>query len=175
MVGAVVEAANVLCRIIEAGGKILLCGNGGSAADAQHIAAEFTCRLRASMQRPGIAAVALTTDTSFLTACANDFGFDTVFARLTEVLGRPGDALIAISTSGDSPNVVRGVSCARDKGIFTIGLLGGNGGQLGSLVDLPIVVPSQSTACIQECHIAIGHILCELIEEILYGFLRSGG
>jgi D-sedoheptulose 7-phosphate isomerase len=169
----IVSAARTLSAVIAAGGKILLCGNGGSAADSQHIAAEFTCRLRASMQRPGIAAIALTTDTSFLTACSNDFGFESVFERLIDALGRQGDALIAISTSGESENVHRAVLRARASGIFTIGLLGSTSGRLGAIVDLPILVPSNSTAHIQESHIAIGHILCELTEEILYGVYRS--
>jgi len=168
-IGIIVESARALSRLVAAGGKILLCGNGGSAADAQHIAAEFTCRLRASMNRPGIPAIALTTDTSFLTACSNDFGFESVFERLIDALGGQGDALIAISTSGESQNVIRAVSRARSKGMITVGFLGGAGGQLAGLVDLAIVVPSRSTAHIQESHIAIGHILCELVEEELYG------
>jgi D-sedoheptulose 7-phosphate isomerase len=174
-VGIIVESARALSRAVAAGGKILLCGNGGSAADAQHIAAEFTCRLRASMSRPGIPAIALTTDTSFLTACANDFGFESVFERLIDALGQSGDALIAISTSGESQNVIRAVSRARSKGILTVGFLGGSGGWLASLVDLAIVVPTQATAHIQESHIAIGHILCELVEEMLYGAYSSAG
>jgi phosphoheptose isomerase len=168
-VTGIVDAAHRLAQIVSGGGKIMLCGNGGSAADSQHIAAEFTCRLRASMQRPGIPAIALTTDTSFLTACANDFGFDAVFERLVEALGRPGDALIAISTSGSSQNVIRAVALAKSKGIFTLGLLGASGGALAALVDRAIVVPSHSTQHIQESHTAIGHLLCELIEEELYG------
>jgi D-sedoheptulose 7-phosphate isomerase len=165
----IVSAAQQVARTISGGGKILLCGNGGSAADAQHIAAEFTCRLRASMQRPGIPAIALTTDTSFLTACANDFGFETVFERLIAALGRPGDLLVAISTSGGSRNVIRAVNYARSNGIFTLGFLGGTGGELSGLVDLGIVVPSTSTQHIQEAHAAFGHIICELVEEMVFG------
>jgi D-sedoheptulose 7-phosphate isomerase len=169
----IAEAARRLATCVTNGGKIMLCGNGGSAADSQHLAAEFTSRLRASLERAPIAAIALTTDTSFLTARANDYGFDDVFERLVLALGRPGDALIAISTSGDSRNVIRAVSSAKTKDITTVGFLGGTGGILGGLVDLPIIVPSDSTQHIQECHITIGHILCELIEEFLYGALRS--
>ena len=169
----IVEAARQLADRVGRGGKIMLCGNGGSAADSQHIAAEFTSRLRASMERPGIPAIALTTDTSFLTARANDYGFDDVFERLIDSLGRPEDALIGISTSGTSRNVVRAVTRSREKGILTIGLLGGTGGALAGIVDLPIVVPSDSTQHIQESHIAIGHILCELVEEMLYGNLQQ--
>src|SRR5580704_10211314 len=140
----IVEAALRLAECVTRGGKIMLCGNGGSAADSQHIAAEFTSRLRSSMERPGIPAMALTTDTSFLTARANDYGFDDVFERLIDSLGRSGDALIGISTSGTSRNVVRAVARAREKEILTIGLLGGTGGVLAGLADLAIIVPSNS-------------------------------
>ncbi len=165
----IADAAGQLSQRVADGGKIMLCGNGGSAGDSQHIAAEFTSRLRASMDRPGIPALALTTDSSYLTARGNDYGFDDIFERLIDSLGRPGDALIAISTSGTSRNVVRAVVRAREKQILTVGLLGGSGGVLADLVDLAIVVPSSSVQHIQESHIAIGHILCELVEETLYG------
>ena len=167
--GVIADAAGQLAQRVAEGGKIMLCGNGGSAGDSQHIAAEFTSRLRASMERPGIPAIALTTDSSYLTARGNDYGFDDIFERLIDSLGRPGDALIAISTSGTSRNVVRAVARAREKQILTVGLLGGTGGVLAGLVDLSIIVPSNSTQHIQESHIAIGHILCELVEETLYG------
>lgn len=169
----IVEAARRLAGCVARGGKIMLCGNGGSAADSQHIAAEFTSRLRASMERPGIPALALTTDSSFLTARGNDYGFDDIFERLVDTLGHSGDALIAISTSGTSRNVVRAAARAKERSILTIGLLGGTGGTLERIVDLPIMVPSVSVQHIQESHIAIGHILCELVEEILYGSLDS--
>ena len=172
-VSVIVEAARQLAISVKNGGKIMLCGNGGSAADSQHLAAEFTSRLRATMERPAIAAIALTTDTSFLTARANDYGFDEVFERLVDGLGRPGDALIGISTSGGSRNVIRAVCRAKTKGIKTVGFLGGTGGELAGIVDLPILVPSDSTQHIQEAHITIGHVLCELIEESLYGALSS--
>jgi D-sedoheptulose 7-phosphate isomerase len=165
----IADTARQVAQCVVRGGKIMLCGNGGSAGDCQHIAAEFTNRLRASMDRPGIPALALTTDSSYLTARGNDYGFDDIFERLIDSLGRQGDALIAISTSGTSRNVVRAVTRAREKQILTVGLLGGSGGVLASLVDLAIVVPSSSVQHIQESHIAIGHILCELVEETLYG------
>jgi D-sedoheptulose 7-phosphate isomerase len=170
---AIVSAGLRLAEAVLKGGKILLCGNGGSAADCQHIAAELTNRLRASVERPGIAAIALTTDTSFLTARANDYGFDDVYERLVDALGRAGDALIGISTSGTSRNVVRAVARARERGLVTVGLLGGSGGVLAGMVDEAIVVPSQSTQYIQESHIAVGHLLCQVIEETLYGTLTS--
>lgn len=168
-VAVIADAAVQLADCVARGGKIMLCGNGGSAADCQHIAAEFTNRLRSSMDRPGIPALALTTDSSYLTARGNDYGFDDIFERLIDSLGRAGDALIAISTSGTSRNVVRAVERAREKEILTIGILGGTGGVLAGLVDTAIVVPSASVQHIQESHIAIGHILCELVEETLYG------
>jgi D-sedoheptulose 7-phosphate isomerase len=165
----IADTAGHLAECVARGGKIMLCGNGGSAADCQHIAAEFTSRLRASMDRPGIPALALTTDSSYLTARGNDYGFDDIFERLIDSLGRAGDALIAISTSGTSRNIVRAAARAREKEILTIGLLGGTGGVLAGLVDLAILVPGASVQHIQESHIAIGHILCELVEETLYG------
>ncbi len=141
---AIVEAA---CRLAACGGKIMLCGNGGSAADCRHIAAEFTSWLRATMERPGIPALTLTTDSSYLTAPGSDYGFDDIFERLVDSLGRPGDVLIAISTSGTSRNVVRAVARAREKQILTVGLLGGTGGgALGSMtVDLALIITSTST------------------------------
>ena len=166
---AIVQAALKLADVVSKGGKILLCGNGGSAADCQHIAAELTNRLRASTERPGIPAIALTTDTSYLTARGNDYGFDDVYERLVGTLGNPGDALIAISTSGASRNVIRAAECARRRQMTTIGLLGGTGGELAGMVDVAIMVPSRSTQHVQESHIAIGHILCEILEEELYG------
>jgi D-sedoheptulose 7-phosphate isomerase len=179
---AIAEAGRRIAERVARGGKIMLCGNGGSAADSQHMAAEFTSRLRASLERPPIAAIALTTDTSFLTARANDYGFDEVFERLVLGLGQPADVLIGISTSGNSENVVRAVKCCQARNILTVGFLGCSGGKLGSLVDIPITVPSDSTQYIQESHIAIGHIVCELVEEALYGdkiseyeFLAKGG
>jgi D-sedoheptulose 7-phosphate isomerase len=167
--GEIVAAAEMMIETLRAGGKVMLCGNGGSAADSQHIAAEFTNRLSAELSRPPLAALALTTDTSFLTANANDYGFEHVFERQVQALGREGDVLIGISTSGTSQNVVRAVRCCRELHIKTIGLLGGNGGEVRQLVDVAIVVPSTSTQHVQEAHITIGHIVSQLVEEALFG------
>lgn len=162
-------AAALLAACLSDGGKILLCGNGGSAADCQHIAAELVSVLRKDFVRPALAAIALTTDTSLLTASANDFGFEGIFARQVEALGRRGDVLIGISTSGNSPNVLRAVSRARELGLHTIGFTGATGGALADLVDMVIRVPSDNVQHIQEAHTAIGHILCELAERTLFG------
>jgi D-sedoheptulose 7-phosphate isomerase len=165
----ILAAADMMTHALRAGGKVMLCGNGGSAADSQHIAAEFTNRLSADVQRPALAALALTTDTSFLTSNANDYGFEHVFERQVEALGREGDVLIGISTSGNSRNVVRAAQCCRERHINTIGLLGSSGGQLRELVDVAILVPSTSTQHIQEAHITIGHIVSDLVEQALFG------
>lgn len=151
------------------GKKLLLCGNGGSAADCQHIAAEFMIRLSRHVQRPALPAVALTTDTSNLTAGGNDIGWDNVFARSIEGLGNEGDVLIAISTSGNSPNIIKAVEMAHTKKMFVIGFLGGSGGILKDTVDLPITIPSSNVQRIQEGHITLAHIICELVESELYG------
>lgn len=152
------------CRAaLTAGQKILFCGNGGSAADAQHLAAELIGRFQ--KERRSLAAVALTTDTSILTAVANDYGYEEVFARQVEGLGRSGDVLIGISTSGNSKNVVKAVEKARDIGMHTIAFTGEGGGKLSSLCDITLAVPSKVTARIQEMHILVGHIICELVEE----------
>ena len=150
------------------GNKLLLCGNGGSAADSQHIAAEFMIRLSHDLERPAIPAIALTTDSSNLTAGGNDIGYENVFARNVEGLGNKGDVLIAISTSGNSANVIKAVEKAHEKEMTVIGFLGGSGGKLKALVDIAIVVPSESTQRIQEGHITVGHILCEAVERNLY-------
>jgi D-sedoheptulose 7-phosphate isomerase len=150
---------------LRAGGKLLLCGNGGSAADCQHLAAELTGRL--VRDRRPLAALALTTDTSALTCIANDYSFADVFARQVTALGRPGDCLVAVSTSGNSENVIRAVQAAREAGMTVIGLLGRDGGKLAALCDTSIVVPAQSTARIQEAHIFIGHTLCGMAEQAL--------
>lgn len=163
---AVARAAEILIAAIQAGGKVLIFGNGGSAADAQHIAAELVNRL--NHDRPPIAAIALTTDSSILTSVGNDSTFDELFERQLRALGRAGDIAVAISTSGNSPNVLRAVEAARELGIKTIGLAGRNGGRLAGAVDLALVVATESTQRIQETHITIGHILCELIEEALF-------
>jgi D-sedoheptulose 7-phosphate isomerase len=151
------------------GHKLLLCGNGGSAADCQHIATEFMIRLSHHINRPALAAIALTTDTSNLTAGGNDIGFENVFARNVEGLGAEGDVLIAISTSGNSPNIIKAVDKAHQKKMFIVGFLGSNGGKLKDIVDLPIIIPSTNTQRIQEGHITVAHIICELVETELYG------
>ena len=163
---SVARAAEILITAIQAGGKVLIFGNGGSAADAQHIAAELVNRLR--HDRPPIAAIALTTDSSILTSVGNDSTFDELFERQLRALGRAGDVALAISTSGNSPNVLRAAEAARELGIKTIGLAGRNGGRLAGAVDLALIVATESTQRIQETHITIGHILCELIEEALF-------
>jgi D-sedoheptulose 7-phosphate isomerase len=152
-------------RSIRRGGKILLFGNGGSAADAQHIAAEMVIRYKT--QRRPISAIALTTDSSALTACGNDFGFEAVFARQVEALGREGDVVVGISTSGSSRNVLAGLEMARLHGMVTTGLTGGDGGAMQGLCDSLVIVPSATTARIQEMHIMIGHILCKALETRL--------
>jgi len=149
--------------------KILLCGNGGSAADCQHIATEFVIRMSHDIQRPAIPAIALTTDTSNLTAGSNDIGFENVFARSIEALGKSGDVLIAVSTSGKSENINRALRKARERGLVSIGLLGKDGGRAKSLCDHAIIVPSDDTQRIQEGHITIGHIICGLVEKEMYG------
>jgi D-sedoheptulose 7-phosphate isomerase len=150
---------------LEAGHRIFLCGNGGSAADAQHIAAELVGRFVAD--RRSLPAIALTTDTSALTAIANDYGYEHIFSRQLEGLASAGDVLVAISTSGNSANVVRAVESAKAAGMTVLGLLGGNGGALREQCDQSVVVPSSITARIQECHILIGHVMCDMVEEQL--------
>jgi D-sedoheptulose 7-phosphate isomerase len=164
----IMEAAEIIASALKAGGKILLCGNGGSAADCQHMAAEFVSVLSKDFNRPGLKAIALTTDTSLLTAYANDFGFEGVFARQVETLGSPGDVLIGISTSGNSKNIIRAVEVAQRLKMLTI-VLTGKGGRLGKMGGVAICVPSASTQHIQESHIAIEHILCELVERYVFG------
>jgi D-sedoheptulose 7-phosphate isomerase len=159
------ETLEILEHGLRRGGKLLLFGNGGSAADAQHIAAELIIRYKAD--RAAISAIALTTDSSALTACGNDLGFDAVFERQIEGLGREGDVAVGISTSGNSANVLKGLSQARAMGLRTVGLTGGTGGQMRSMCDALIVVPSSVTARIQEMHITIGHVLCKALEQRL--------
>jgi D-sedoheptulose 7-phosphate isomerase len=161
----VTGAAETIAAALSQGQKLMLCGNGGSAADCQHIAAEFTGRF-INDRRP-LAALALSTDSSALTCIANDYSFDDVFYRQVLALGQKGDCLLAISTSGNSRNVIRAAEAARDTGIRTIGMLGRDGGRLKELCDVAIVVPSATTARIQEAHIFIGHTLCGLVERAL--------
>lgn len=165
----ILAADKLLVDAFKNGKKLLLCGNGGSAADCQHIATEFVIRLSHKINRPALPAIALTTDTSNLTAGGNDIGFENVFARTLQGLGAEGDVLIAISTSGNSPNIIKAVEAAKTKGIKAIGLLGGLGGRLLDMVEVAIVIPSYNTQRIQEGHITVAHILCEMTEEELYG------
>ena len=164
----VARAAELLVNALLDGGRILLCGNGGSAADSQHLAAEFVSTLTVDNRRPAIPALALTTDTSILTAIANDFGFEGVFARQVEALGRAGDVLIGISTSGDSANVTRAFEQAQAQELRTIALTGETGGMLAPMADVAIRVPSSEASHIQECHIGIGQLLAFMVEDMLY-------
>ena len=165
----IVKAVELISATYKSGNKLLLCGNGGSAADCQHIATELMIRLSHLIQRPALPAIALTTDTSNLTAGGNDIGFENVFARNVEGLGSEGDILLAISTSGNSPNILKAAHAAHNKKMKVIGFLGGSGGKLKELVDLPIIIPSSNVQRIQEGHITVAHIICELVEDKLYG------
>lgn len=169
----ILSAVDLIVNAFRNKKKLLLCGNGGSAADCQHIATEFVIRLNHKINRPALPAIALTTDTSNLTAGGNDIGFENVFARNIEALGNTGDILLAISTSGNSPNIIKAVEMAHKKEMKVISFLGKDGGKLKPLVDLPIVIPSENTQRIQEGHITIAHIICELVELELYGKLET--
>lgn len=164
---SVEAAARLWMDALRRGGKVLFCGNGGSAADAQHLAAELTGRYE--MNRPAMAGIALTTDTSAITAIANDFGYDKVFARQVEALGRPGDVLYAISTSGNSPNVVLAAEKAKSMGISVVAVTGADAGRLGALADVALNVPARRTCHVQEMHIAVGHMICSLAEREVCG------
>jgi len=157
----------ILLDHLQRGKRIFLCGNGGSAADAQHIAAELVCRFQDT--RKALPAIALTTDTSALTAIGNDFGFKQIYARQIDALGQSGDLLIAISTSGASENVIAAVHQAKQQGLTTLGLLGRDGGEMATLVDHPLIVAAGETARIQECHILIGHIWCAMVDAAYTG------
>lgn len=162
------DAVTLIANALRGGHKLLLFGNGGSAADAQHIAAEFVNRFK--IERPPLAAIALTTDTSALTSIANDYGYAEVFAKQVQALGQPGDVALAISTSGNARSVLRAVEACRARGVRTIALTGGSGGKLAPRADLVLCVASTTeTARIQETHILIGHVICELVDQILYG------
>lgn len=167
----IVEMANIISDAFSRGNKLMICGNGGSAADAQHMATEFTVRLSKALVRPALPAIALTTDTSFLTACANDFSFDEIFARQVQALGKPGDVLIGLSTSGSSANVVRAIKEAKNLGLTTIGLCG-SGGEIVKLADKTLSIQSTDPNRIQESHLVIEHIVCDLVEHALYGVLK---
>ena len=163
---AVVAAARMLAQVLLSGGKVLIFGNGGSAADAQHLAAEFVNRFQ--VERPPLAALALTTDTSVLTSIGNDYGFLEVFAKQVRALGRPGDVAWGISTSGSSANVVEALKAAREMGLKTLALSGGDGGPVAAQAEVALIVPSNSTPRIQEVHLTIGHVLCDLVDYLLF-------
>jgi D-sedoheptulose 7-phosphate isomerase len=163
-----IEASKLVVGSFRNRGKLLVCGNGGSAADAQHYAAELIVRLSHDIERPGLPAVALTTDTSILTAGGNDIGFDNIFARQVEALGHPEDILLVISTSGNSKNILNALKVAKEKQIKSIGFLGAGGGKSKKEINIPIIVPSKNTQRIQETHLLLGHILLELIEREMY-------
>jgi D-sedoheptulose 7-phosphate isomerase len=163
----ITKLAERLIETFRIGNKLLIMGNGGSAADAQHFAGEIVSRFR--MERPGLPAIALSTDTSIITAIGNDYGFERIFSRQIEALAAPGDAVIGISTSGNSPNVVKGLEVARQAGCTTIGLLGKDGGSIKALCDIPLIIPCDDTPRVQEGHITVIHILCDLIEQGLFG------
>ena len=165
----ILKAVELLTNTFQNNNKLLLCGNGGSAADCQHIATELMIRLSHHIERPALPAIALTTDSSNVTAGGNDIGFENIFARNVDGLGKKGDVLIAISTSGNSVNVIKAVHAAHNKKMKVIGFLGGSGGKLKDLVDLPVLIPSDNIQRIQEGHITVAHIICELVEEELYG------
>ena len=175
MAAQIVAVVDVCEASLRGGGKLLFCGNGGSAADAQHLATELIIRLRSSVVRPAWPALSLTLDPVALSAAGNDFGFDQVFARPLRGLGRAGDVLIALTTSGRSANVLRALEAARECAIASVGLLGGDGGPAAALCDHALIVPSAETARVQECHMAIGHGLVELLEDRLVAFPLSTG
>ena len=163
---SIAQIATLCARTIRAGGKVMFAGNGGSAADAQHLAGEFVSRF--NFDRPGIAGLALTTDTSVLTAIGNDYGYEHVFARQIQALGRPGDVFIGITTSGRSPNILRAFEQARSIEVVSVGLTGANGASLLQVCDHCIVVPERPTPRVQELHIAIGHTICALVEVAVF-------
>ena len=168
-VEVLVQIGKICGQAIENGNKILLCGNGGSAADAQHLAAELLIRLRPEITRQTLPAIALAMDSSTLTACGNDLGFEVIFERIVEALGNKGDVLLGITTSGKSPNVLKALTKAKELGITTVGLLGGNGGPALELCDYSFIAPTKVTGRIQELHITAGHIIMELVEDHLIG------
>lgn len=171
-INSILTAGHLIIDTFKAGNKILICGNGGSAADSQHMAGEFVCMLNKSFNRPGLPALALTTDTSILTAYANDFDFDGIFERQVQALGKPNDLLICISTSGNSKNIIFSIKKARQNKLRTLALTGKRG-KIQKMVDIVIAVPSTNTQYIQETHIAIEHILCELVELHLFAKKNS--
>ena len=165
--GPAEQAAQMIATSMREGGKLMLCGNGGSAGDSQHLAAEFVATLDNTKPPPSLPALSLTTDTSFLTAYANDFGFEGVFARQVEALGQPGDVLLGISTSGNSKNVLAAAKAAKDNQISVIAFTGETGGQMADFSDLLVAIPSRIVMHIQECHIALGHAITARVENLL--------
>jgi len=165
---SIVKMAEIIIDCFKNGGKLLICGNGGSASDSQHIATEFTIRYRGSFDRPALPAIALTTDSSAMTAGPNDIGFENTFMRMTEAYGRKGDVLLGLSTSGNSENVIRAMKYAKANGMKVLGLLGGNGGKMPVLCDEFVTVPWNGSNHVQESHITIGHIIVQMVEETLY-------
>ena len=163
----ILQCINVMHNSLSSDGKILLCGNGGSAADAQHLAAEFLVRLRPDVNRKSFPAIALAMDVSTITACANDYSFNNLFSRNLDAIGKKNDILVALSTSGNSKNILDVLKMAKKKGIFSVAFLGNSGGKAKNLADLSIIVPSKSTARIQEAHIFLGHIIFEQVEDLL--------
>lgn len=163
----IARAAQILVNSFQNGGKALFCGNGGSAADAQHIAAELSGRFY--LDRDPLYAEALHVNSSYVTAVANDYGYDVVFARMIQAAGRSGDVLVALSTSGNSPNILKSIEMAKEKAMFVIGLTGASGGNMASLCDVLLNVPSTNTPRIQEAHILLGHIICHWVEETIFG------
>jgi D-sedoheptulose 7-phosphate isomerase len=167
LIQTVVEAGEKTAKAMLEGRKLMIAGNGGSAADAQHLVGEFVSRL--TVDRPALRAIALTTDTSIITAIGNDYGYDSIFERQIEALGQAGDVFMAISTSGNSKNIVKGLELANKMGITTIGLSGNEGGKMLPLCDYNVVIPSKVTANIQECHLALEHVFCMIVERCYFG------
>lgn len=162
-----VSMSNIIAQSLAQGGKLMLCGNGGSAADAQHLATELLVRLHSHVNREALPAISLVLDPSSITACANDYGFEYVFERMVQALGKPGDILLGLTTSGRSKNIIRALQAARDKSITTLGFLGDNGGQTIDKCDLSLVVPSADPNRVQEVHITMGHVLLDLVETLM--------
>ncbi|HDH88220.1 MAG: D-sedoheptulose 7-phosphate isomerase [Deltaproteobacteria bacterium] len=170
-ISPLIDCAEYISKAFKNGRKLMLCGNGGSAADAQHIAAEFVNRFL--IDRHPLPALALTTDTSIITSVANDYSYEEVFSKQIQALGVEGDILFAISTSGNSNNILSAIRTAKEKGLYAVGLIGGDGGKMLTLVDLPLVVESNQTPRVQETHILAGHLICELVEHILFKKISS--
>jgi D-sedoheptulose 7-phosphate isomerase len=166
LLAQVIESAELIVNTLKVGGKVLLAGNGGSAADAQHIAGEFVSRFH--YDRPGLPAIAITTDTSILTAIGNDYGYDRLFSRQVQALGNKGDVFVGISTSGNSANIVEALKVAKEQGLKTIGFTGNKGGKMLEMCDIALRMPSPETPKIQEGHIVIGHIICGLVEAAMF-------